>query len=153
MSSQTVREEPIRPSHSSLVDILAFLGAQEEYSYIDRLGNAIDLIGILEAIRDAMRAYISYCSPEGRVGGSSQEVECPEIDPEKLEREVKYLENWLSAMWYDERRGGRVEVIRFSREMAIEAYAKISKHWGKGGEEKKGEESSEGHTQRGGGGW
>ncbi len=40
-----------------LVEVLGFLGALKNYSYIDRLGNAVDEVTVEEALRDAIRAY------------------------------------------------------------------------------------------------
>lgn len=105
-----------------LVILLAFLGATGDYSYIDRLGNAIDEVTILESLRDAIRAYYTNCLGERKCVEYDRErklgVMCPSISSEKLDTIVEFVSRHLS-------RASRIEIIRLSREMALRSYAKV----------------------------
>lgn len=100
--------------------LLGFLGALKDYSYIDRVGNAIDEVTLLEALKDAIRAYHTRCIDqkdaciEYDVGVG---VKCPELRAEDLERAV--------AIAISESRKSRIELSRFSRSVALRAYAAI----------------------------
>ncbi|MEM4624505.1 MAG: hypothetical protein QXR24_03820 [Thermosphaera sp.] len=105
---------------NQIIEILAFLGAKKDYSYIDRLGNALDEISIMEAIRDAIRAYFALCRErpgsvdldEGRV------VMCPSITDAELERAVNMLASMLQNR-------PRTEIVKLARELSMRAYARI----------------------------
>jgi len=108
--------------YEQIIEVLSFLGSTGDYSYLDRLGNAIDEISILEALRDAIRAYYTNCldkracmeyDRESRIG-----VLCPELKPEDLEQVVSQITAKLG-------KASRVEIIKLSRELALKAYAKI----------------------------
>ncbi|MEM4562203.1 MAG: hypothetical protein QW123_04950 [Desulfurococcaceae archaeon] len=103
-----------------LVEILGFLGALRNYGYIDRLGNAVDEVTVEEAIRDAIRAYLSQCgeNPEACVEiNENVGVKCVQLDPSALERSVGAL---LARI-----RQSKVELLKTSRSIALEAYAAI----------------------------
>lgn len=105
----------IENMYENIVKVLAFLGAMKDYSAIDRLGNAIDEVSFYEAIRDAIRAYNSYC----REGVSKQEVPCPkDIDHQKLDEEINQISRILGSQ-------DKLKVIQLSRELAVKSYAKI----------------------------
>ena len=108
--------------YEHIIQVLSFLGAIGDYSYLDRLGNAIDEISVLEALRDAIRAYYTNClgkracveyNRENKLG-----VLCPEIKSEELEQAVSQITAKIS-------KASRVEIIKMSREFALKAYAKI----------------------------
>jgi CRISPR-associated protein Csa5 len=105
----------------SLVDILGFLGGQKEYSYIDRLGNSLDEISIMEAVMDALRVYHTLCRNGGKCVKIDESVgiRCPEVDLNNLESSVDFLRRILASK-------SRIEVIKLSREIAMRAYARIS---------------------------
>jgi len=107
-----------------LIEILSFLGALNDYSYLDRLGNAIDEVSILEALRDAIRAFYTNCSKEKVCVEYDRErklgVICPEVKPEELSATISQIADRVSKG-----KIGRVEMIRLSRELALKAYAKI----------------------------
>ena len=96
-----------------IIDILAFLGSQKYYSYIDRLGNALDEISILEAINDAIRDFYSMCG--------SKQTECPQIDSGKLQDAVKELTDMIQ----DSEKSTRFQVLQFARELSLNSYAHI----------------------------
>ena len=93
-----------------IIDMLAFLGSQKDYSYIDRLGNALDEISILEAIRDAMRAFYATCGSEG--------TNCPQIDAQKLQDDVNILTSIIQNK-------PRFQVLQLARELSLKSYARI----------------------------
>jgi CRISPR-associated protein Csa5 len=109
--------------YERVIDILSFLGALGDYSYLDRLGNAIDEVSVLEALRDAIRAYYTNCLEGDRCKVYDRErgigVLCPDIKPEELEETVSQVVSRISRI-------SRVELIRLSRELALRAYAKIA---------------------------
>lgn len=103
-----------------IIQVLAFLGVQKDYSYIDRLGNALDEVSILESVRDALRAYHATCGEkeeciEVREGVG---IKCPNINWEELEKSINALAAMLSTK-------SRPEIVRLSRELATKAYATI----------------------------
>ncbi|ADG91077.1 hypothetical protein [Thermosphaera aggregans] len=93
-----------------IVSILAYLGSQKDYSYIDRLGNAIDEISIMEALRDAVRSFITICE--------KPESKCPSIDFQELDKSLNTLLAVISSK-------PREQVIKMARELSLKAYAKI----------------------------
>jgi len=102
------------------VKLLGFLGALRDYSYIDRVGNAIDEVTLLEALKDAVRAYFTNCIDQKDACiqyDAGVGVKCPEIQPEDLERAV--------AIAIGESKKSRIDLSRFSRSMALKAYAAI----------------------------
>ena len=105
-----------------LIEVLSFMGATGDYSYLDRLGNAIDEISFLEALRDAIRAYYTNCLKERICVEYDREnklgVLCPEIKPEKLEEAISHINEKL-------RGASRIDIVKISREIALKAYAKI----------------------------
>lgn len=104
-----------------IVDILGFLGAQKNYSYIDRLGNSLDEISVMEAVMDALRIYHALCRNKGECIeiGKGVGIKCPEIDLNNLESSVDFLRRALASR-------SRIEVIKLSREIAMRAYARVS---------------------------
>ncbi|MEM0470454.1 MAG: hypothetical protein QXH02_03595 [Desulfurococcaceae archaeon] len=103
-----------------LVQMLGFLGALRNYGYIDRLGNAIDEITVEEALRDAIRAYLSQCGENEETCVEIDEgvgVKCIKLDPAALERSVDVL---LARI-----RKSKIELLKTSRSIALEAYTVI----------------------------
>lgn len=96
--------------YEPIVTILAYLGSQRDYSYIDRLGNAIDEVSIMEAVRDAVRAFFTVCE--------QPEANCPSIDASELEKSLNALTAVVQAK-------PRHYVVRLARELSLKAYAKI----------------------------
>jgi len=105
-----------------VLNVLSFLGATGDYSYLDRLGNAIDEVSVLEALRDAIRAYYANCLDEQKCIEYDKEkklgVKCLNLKSEEIEQEVSHMIARLSKL-------SRVDVIRLSRELALRAYAKV----------------------------
>jgi CRISPR-associated protein Csa5 len=98
-----------------IVSILAYLGSQKDYSYIDRLGNAIDEISIMEALRDAVRSFITKCE--------EPESKCPSIDFQELDKSLNTLLEKISPK--HQKQVIKLEVIKLARELSLKAYAKI----------------------------
>jgi CRISPR-associated protein Csa5 len=107
---------------SKLVEILALLGAMRDYSYIDRLSTALNETSVYEALKDAVRAYLSLCPPDGSGWAEYKDkrYECPKVAGDELEREVEEV---LKAV---KGRSG-ADIVRYSRELAMRAYAAIPK--------------------------
>jgi CRISPR-associated protein Csa5 len=96
--------------YEPIIDILAYLGSQRDYSYIDRLGNAIDEISIMEAVRDAVRSFYTLCE--------KPESNCPSIDPQELEKSINALVATINTKPRD-------QIVKLARELSLKAYAKI----------------------------
>lgn len=105
-----------------ITNLLAFLGALGDYSYIDRIGNAIDEVTLTESLRDAIRAFYTNCLQERKCVEYDREqklgVLCPEISPGKLNEVIAWISSHIS-------KATRVEIIKLSREIALKSYAKI----------------------------
>ena len=103
----------------NLIVILGFLGAMKNYSYIDRLSVALDETSVYEAFKDAIRTYLSLCSDKKEVElGEEEKILCPQINTEKLEAEVNEL-----ILNVKGKSGG--EIVKITRELALQAYATI----------------------------
>ena len=103
----------------NLIVILGFLGAMKNYSYIDRLSVALDETSVYEALKDAIRTYLSLCSDKKEVElGEEEKILCQQIDTEKLEAEVNEI-----ILHVKGRSGG--EIVKITRELALQAYATI----------------------------
>ena len=103
-----------------LVNLLGFLGALKNYGYIDRVGNAIDELTISEALRDAIRAYITHCGEDVEKCieiSESEGVKCLGLNPEELKRLVEIA--------IAEMKKSKIEMLKFSRHLALRAYAAI----------------------------
>lgn len=103
-----------------VIHMLAFLGALRNYSYIDRIGNAIDEVTVEEALKDAIRAYISQCIESRQECIEIEEnigLKCPELSSENLERSIGIIVN--------EMKKSKAELLKTSRTIALEAYASI----------------------------
>lgn len=105
-----------------LIMILGFNGAIGDYSYIDRLGNAIDEISVIEAIKDAIRAYYTNCSKTSKCIEYDREhkqgVLCPEISSERLNNAISWLISQITN-------STRIDVIKLSREIALKSYTAL----------------------------
>ncbi len=100
----------------ALVDVLAAFVAARRYSYVDRVGNSLEPLTALEALRDALRDFESSC----RGGGYLEEdrargvcVRCPEVSPSDLERAVGEFERLA--------RGNRRVFLGTTRGLALKA--------------------------------
>jgi len=102
----------------NLIAILGFLGAMKNYSYIDRLSVALDEISVYEVLKDAIRTYLSLCSDKKEVELGEEKILCPQIDTEKLEAEVNEI-----ILHVKGKSGG--EIVKITRELALQAYATI----------------------------
>lgn len=106
-----------------VVQLLGFLGALRSYGFIDRVGNAVDEATVLEALRDAVRAYLTLCLErrERRCVEVEKgvEIKCPDLNPEELEKSIGVVGSVI--------RRSKVDLIKVSREIALRAYASIPK--------------------------
>ncbi|MET1160251.1 MAG: hypothetical protein ABWW65_04765 [Thermoprotei archaeon] len=109
-------------SFSEIIEVLAFLGSIGDYSYIDRLGNAIDEITFMEAIKDSIRAYYTNCLEAPKCVEYDREkklgVRCPDLKPDQLEKIINGILANVSKV-------SRAEIIKLARELALKAYARI----------------------------
>lgn len=106
-----------------VIEILAFYAATRNYSYIDRLANALDEVTAYEAVRDALRDFYSQCVDrrEKCVEVSEElKVLCPEVDLGLLEKAVDELLRRIRG------RSGDV-IVRETREVALAALARKPK--------------------------
>lgn len=107
---------------SGLVTVLAFFAALRNYGYVDRLGNSLDEVTALEAIKDAIRDFHTVCLDskekcvETKVGGEEIKLRCPEVTAERLARD---FDEFVRAI---EGRPGNV-IVRITRRIALEALA------------------------------
>jgi len=106
-----------------IIEVLAFLGATRDYSYIDRLGNSVDEVSILEAVRDALRAYYTWCGSPPKPGDIKEvsgglKVKCPDVKLDELSKAVDVLANYIAGK-------SRVEQVKLARELSLRAYARI----------------------------
>lgn len=115
--------EAIKGMFENIVEMLSFLGALREYNTIDRIGNAIDESSIYSAIKDALRAFHSYCRDRKCVELDDKKIRCPSIEAEELDRDVEQLFKVLIA-----NRDNKREIIKLAGELAARSYAKINKH-------------------------
>lgn len=107
---------------SKLVEILGFLGAMKDYSYIDRVSTALNETSVYEALKDAIRAYLSLCPPDKHCWAEYKEklYECPKVSGDELEKEIEVILKEMKG-----KSGG--EIVKYSRELAMKAYAAIPK--------------------------
>ena len=112
--------------YNVIIDILAFLGALRNYSYIDRLGNAIDELSIYESISEAIRTFYSICGRNEKKDicvkiSDELKIKCPEIKYDKLIKATDMISKEINTK-------SRAEIIKLARELALKAYAEIPKH-------------------------
>jgi len=84
-----------------VVELLGFLTATRDYSFVDRVGNSLNSIVVAEAIRDALRAYVSLCihgMDKNVKISENQYIQCPELDPVKLEAQVNEFLNSIMEL-------------------------------------------------------
>ena len=76
--------------YRGLVRVLAFFAALRNYGYVDRLGNALDEVTALEALKDSIRDFHSLCFDskdkcvETKIGGEEIRLRCPDVSAEDL---------------------------------------------------------------------
>jgi len=107
-----------------VVEMLGFLTATRDYSFVDRVGNALDNIVVMDAVKDALRAYLSLCvhSADKRVEVSEGKyIQCPELDPEELDKQVNALLNEVREL-----KGG--ELVKIARDLATRALSASLKY-------------------------
>ena len=74
-----------------LIEILAFFSAMRNYGYIDRLSNSLDEVTAYEALKDAMRDYLSQCvDRRDKCVEVDRETKllCPDVNPDDLREAV-----------------------------------------------------------------
>jgi len=106
--------------------VLAFFSAMKNYGYVDRLGNALNEITAVEALKDAIRDFHSTCldSPdkcvEVKMGSEALKLKCPEIDVEELHKDLEEFITKLSG------KSGDV-IVKETRKLALRALASKEK--------------------------
>ncbi|MCE4628243.1 MAG: hypothetical protein F7C34_03740 [Desulfurococcales archaeon] len=106
-----------RSAEDIIADVLAYFAAKKRYAYVDMLGNALDNIIALEALKDAIRDFKSSCIDNP---GSDDEAVCPSVRPEELERAGEILASTLA-------RSDTKQLILVTREIAVKALARAPK--------------------------
>lgn len=107
---------------AGLVAVLAFFAALRDYGYVDRLGNSLDEVTALEAVKDAVRDFHTLCLDseekcvETKVGGEEIKLRCPEVTAERLAMD---FDEFVRAI---EGRSGST-IVRITRRIALEALA------------------------------
>ena len=107
----------------ALVNVLGFFSALRNYGYVDRLGNALDEVTAIEAVKDAIRDFHSLCIDskdkcvETRVDSEEIKFKCPEISPEDLMNDFNEFLNNIEG------KPGDV-IVRVTRRIALAALAK-----------------------------
>ncbi|MCE4624520.1 MAG: hypothetical protein F7C35_01465 [Desulfurococcales archaeon] len=112
--SETQSGARVRSAEDVIADVLAYFAAKKRYGYVDMLGNALDNIIALEAVKDAIRDFKSSCIDNP---GTDEEVVCPPISPEDLERSGQILSAALS-------KSDTKELILMTRRIAVKALAR-----------------------------
>ncbi|MCE4602529.1 MAG: hypothetical protein F7C08_02985 [Desulfurococcales archaeon] len=107
-------EARARRAEDVIADILAYFAAKKRYSYVDMLGNALDNIIALEALKDAIRDFKSSCIDHP---GTDEEAICPHISAEDLERAAQILSSTLA-------KSDTKELILVTREIYVRALAR-----------------------------
>ncbi|MEZ0346152.1 MAG: hypothetical protein ABWK01_06350 [Infirmifilum sp.] len=113
----------MRKELEPLVEILAFFSALRNYGYVDRLGNALDEVTAMEAVKDVLRDFHSQCvdRPQKCVEISEGvSIPCPDIKVEALEEAASTFVSLVRGKPSD-------EVVRVTREIALEALARKAK--------------------------
>jgi len=123
-----VQGEPTKEVRSTkqrfarLITVLSFFAALRNYGYVDRLGNSLDEVTALEAVKDAIRDYHSLCLDskekcvETRVGGEEIKLKCPDVTAEELARDFN---EFLKAI---EGKPGSA-IVKITRRISLEALA------------------------------
>jgi len=97
-----------------IVNILAFFAAQKKYSYVDMIGNALDKLLAIDALKDAVRDFKSSCIDQAI---PDEEVVCPNLDP----KEIDYATRWVADKI---RNADTHEFLLLTRELAVKALAR-----------------------------
>jgi CRISPR-associated protein Csa5 len=108
--------------YEELIRVLAFFAALRNYGYVDRLGNALDEITAIEAVKDAIRDFHSNCLDsaekcvEAKVEGEEVKLKCPDISAEDLMRNLdRFVEDVKD-------KSGDV-IVKVTRRIALAALA------------------------------
>ena len=107
-----------RSAEDVIADVLAYFAAKKRYGYVDMLGNALDSIIALEALKDAIRDFKSSCIDNP---GGDEEAVCPSIGAEELERAGEILASTLA-------RSDTKRLILVTREIAVKALARAPRY-------------------------
>lgn len=106
-----------------LIEILAFYAATRNYSYIDRLANALDEVTAYEAVRDSLRDFYSQCiDREDKCVEVSENLKiiCPDVDLGLLEKSVNEFLKRIGG------KSGDI-IVKETRELALAALARKPK--------------------------
>ena len=106
-----------RSAEDVIADVLAYFAAKKRYGYVDMIGNALDNIIALEALKDAIRDFKSSCIDNP---GTDEDVVCPQVSPVELDRAGQILAAELS-------KGDTKELILLTRRVAVKALARAPK--------------------------
>ncbi|MCE4611273.1 MAG: hypothetical protein F7B17_04805 [Desulfurococcales archaeon] len=118
-------KDPLRP----LVEVLAAFAAARNYSYVDRVGNSLELLTALEAIKDALRDLDSTCNRDRyieRDEASNLCVPCPQVSSEDLRNAVNFIQAMAAK--------GRREFLEVTRKLATNALSRTGDYRKKCGE-------------------
>lgn len=116
----------VKNSLNPLIEILAAFAAARKYSYLDRIGNSLEPLTALEALKDALRDFDSTCGKESsnyidRDEAKNLCVPCPKVDNEDLYKAVNSIEELITKK-------DRRKFLEEIRRLAISALSKASKH-------------------------
>jgi len=101
-----------------IIEVLGFLGAMRDFGYIDRLATALNEVSVYESLNDALRAYLSLCFEKDSIEYKNKIYMCPKVSEDDLLKEIEFIKGSITG------RSG-AEIVRFSRELALRAYATI----------------------------
>ncbi|NPA96598.1 MAG: hypothetical protein GXO32_03230 [Crenarchaeota archaeon] len=114
-SQEVAGAQARKPKHIDvIVDILAFFAAQKRYSYVDMIGNALDKLLAIDALKDAVRDFKSSCIDQTI---PDEEVVCPKIGPEEIDNATRWVTDKI-------RNAETHEFLLFTRELAVKALAR-----------------------------
>jgi CRISPR-associated protein Csa5 len=117
-----VEVQTLMREYRGLVRVLAFFAALRNYGYVDRLGNALDEVTALEALKDSIRDFHSLCFDskdkcvETKIGGEEIKLRCPDVSAEDL---MKDFDGFIESI-----KGKPSDVIiKSTRRLALAALA------------------------------
>jgi len=109
--------EPTPEEKNIIVDILAYFAAQKKYGYVDIIGNALDPLLAIDALRDAVRDFKSSCIDQQV---PDEEVVCPRLNPWKIDEAVESVVDYIREVGENNRH----EFLLLTRELAVKALAR-----------------------------
>ena len=123
-------KDPLNP----LIEVLAAFAAARNYSYVDRVGNSLEPLAALEALKDALRDFDSTCSREKYIKkdeASNLCVPCPRVSSKDLYDAINSIEDIVADMIAekcDKSKKGRRRFLEETRRLATNALSRAGNY-------------------------